>query len=143
MTKLELDYSIGKLDSNSVRELRDIDCRLCSVVLLAAARYHAAFGPRRLRVTAGRRTEEEQEALVASGASRTMNSRHLTGRAVDLAIIIGKNKAVWDWSFYRELDGYMQKAATDIGLDEGDLLWGGHWVTLRDGVHWELMIPEL
>jgi len=142
MSKLQLDYSIGKLDSKSVLELRDIDCRLAAVVLLAASRYHSAFGPRRLRVTAGRRTTEEQEALVASGASKTMNSRHLTGRAIDLAIIIGK-KAFWEWSMYQELDGFLQKAAIDIGLDEGDLLWGGHWVTLRDGVHWELMIPEL
>jgi len=32
----------------------------------------------------GLRSVERQEKLVASGASRTMNSRHLTGHAVDL-----------------------------------------------------------
>ena len=35
-------------------------------------------------VAQGLRTVEEQRELVARGASRTMNSRHLTGHAVDL-----------------------------------------------------------
>ena len=36
-------------------------------------------------VVEGLRTRERQARLVAIGASRTMNSRHLTGHAVDLA----------------------------------------------------------
>jgi peptidoglycan LD-endopeptidase CwlK len=35
-------------------------------------------------VAEGLRTRERQRELVAAGASRTMNSRHLTGHAVDL-----------------------------------------------------------
>jgi peptidoglycan LD-endopeptidase CwlK len=35
-------------------------------------------------VIEGLRTLERQRQLVAAGASRTMNSRHLTGHAVDL-----------------------------------------------------------
>jgi len=37
----------------------------------------------------------------------------------------------------------MQSAARDIGLDNNDLLWGGHWTSLRDGVHWQLMLPVI
>ena len=36
-------------------------------------------------VVEGLRTKERQAKLVAIGASHTMNSRHLTGHAVDLA----------------------------------------------------------
>lgn len=147
-----LDYSMGRFDSKSVLELRYIDCRLAAVVLVAAARYHAAFPYRRLRVTDGRRTMVEQEALLAAGKSQTINSHHLDGRAVDLAIIKqapvknheGKREqAIWELKEYEFLDTFMQKAALDIGFDAGDVLWGGHWTTLRDGVHWQLMLPPL
>lgn len=138
----EIDYSLGRFDSASVRELRDVDVRLATVVLVAGARYHAAFGNRRLRVTDGRRTVEEQEAMVRDGKSRTMNSHHLDGRAVDLAIIIDR-KAHWALPLFEEVDRFMQSAALDVGLDPGDLLWGGHWTSLRDGVHWQLMLPPL
>lgn len=137
-----LDFSLGRLDSNSVRELRDVDCRLASVVLVAACRYHASFANRRLRVTDGIRSVADQEQMFRDGKTRTLNSHHLDGRAVDLAIVIDR-KAHWALPLYEELDAFMQKAALDIGLEPGDLLWGGHWTTLRDGVHWQLMLPPL
>ena len=137
-----LDYSLGRLDSASVRECATIDCRLAAVVFLASNRYHVAFAHRRLRVTSAYRTMEQQLQLVRDGKSRTMNSHHLDGRAVDLALIID-GKANWALPLYEEIDGFMQKAALDLGLDQGDLLWGGHWTTLRDGVHWQLMLPPL
>lgn len=137
-----LDYSLGRFDSASVRELRGVDVRLASVVLVAGARYHAAFPERRLRVTDGLRTIEQQRQLVRDGKSKTMNSSHLDGRAVDLAIIT-KGKANWAVPLYKDFDKWMQEAALSIGLDPGDLLWGGHWTTLRDGVHWQLMLPPL
>lgn len=137
-----LDYSMGRLDSSSVRELATVDVRLAAVVLLAASRYHLTFGNRRIRVTDGFRTVAEQEQMVRDGKSRTLNSHHLDGRAVDLAIIID-GKANWKLPLYQELDAVMQSAALDLGLDQGDLLWGGHWTTLRDGVHWQLMLPPI
>jgi peptidoglycan LD-endopeptidase CwlK len=42
----------------------------------------------------GLRTRERQAALVARGASRTMNSRHLTGHAVDLVAGWRRNQLV-------------------------------------------------
>lgn len=138
----ELDYSLGRFDSDSIRELRGVDVRLASVVLVAGARYHASFSDRRLRITDGLRTLAEQDQMVRSGRSKTYNSHHLDGRAVDFAIITGR-KANWNLPLYEEVDRFMQKAALDIGLEPGDLLWGGHWTTLRDGVHWQLMLPPI
>lgn len=138
----DYDYSIHRLDSQSVVNLADVDIRLAAVVLLASARYHNAFKTRRLRVTDGRRTMAEQERLVREGKSRSMNSAHLDGRAVDMAIIID-TRASWHLPFFQELDGFMQKAASDLGIDDGCLLWGGHWSTLRDGSHWQLMLPPI
>ena len=50
-------------------------------------------------VTEGIRSLERQKQLVAAGASKTLNSRHLTGHAVDLAAVVG-GKVRWDWELY-------------------------------------------
>jgi peptidoglycan L-alanyl-D-glutamate endopeptidase CwlK len=61
-------------------------------------------------------------------------SRHLTGHAVDIAII--KNgKAVWDFSLYQEVATHIKKVAEEEGVA---LIWGGDWRGLRDGPHYEL-----
>lgn len=46
-------------------------------------------------VTEGLRTSARQRELFNAGATRTLNSRHLTGHAVDLAVLIG-TEARWD-----------------------------------------------
>jgi hypothetical protein len=48
------------------------------------------------RVQEGLRTRERQAELVARGASRTMNSRHLIGHAVDLVALEG-GELSWQW----------------------------------------------
>ncbi|NBW08277.1 MAG: M15 family peptidase [Caulobacteraceae bacterium] len=86
-------------------------------------------------VTQGLRTKEEQIRLVKAGASRTMNSRHLTGHAVDLAVLVD-GQVRWDWPLYQKLnDEGMQPAARELGIP---IVWGGSWIDLRDGPHWEL-----
>jgi peptidoglycan L-alanyl-D-glutamate endopeptidase CwlK len=86
-------------------------------------------------VTQGLRTKEEQQRLVRAGASQTMNSRHLTGHAVDLAVLVD-GQVRWDWPLYQRLnDEAMQPAAHELGVP---IVWGGSWTTLRDGPHWEL-----
>ena len=39
-------------------------------------------------VLEGLRTVARQKQLVKAGASKTMNSRHITGHAVDLAVLV-------------------------------------------------------
>jgi peptidoglycan L-alanyl-D-glutamate endopeptidase CwlK len=71
----------------------------------------------------GMRTLERQKKLVASGASRTMNSRHLTGHAVDLHPYPYKGDHDMDgipnsddWDAYKPIYEAMKQAAKDLGI---------------------------
>lgn len=85
-------------------------------------------------VTEGLRTRERQSELVKAGASRTLNSRHLTGHAVDVAALVG-GKVRWDWPLYPEIAKAFRQAAREQGVK---IVWGGDWPRLRDGPHFEL-----
>ena len=85
-------------------------------------------------VIEGLRSVDRQKQLVASGASRTMNSRHITGHAVDL-MPIGPNGPAFDWPLYDELGPAVKQAAEKEGVA---LDWGGDWKSFRDGPHFEL-----
>jgi peptidoglycan L-alanyl-D-glutamate endopeptidase CwlK len=85
-------------------------------------------------VTEGLRTYARQAELVQAGASRTMNSRHLTGHAVDVAAKIG-NEVRWDWPLYPKIADAMKLAAGELNVP---LTWGGDWRTFKDGPHFEL-----
>lgn len=142
---MSVSYQLEHIDDASVRLLNRVDFRLAAVVLVASLAYYKAHsGNRRIKVTSGLRRIEEQQELVRAGKSRTMNSAHLDGLAVDLAILLDNGqRAIWGLGEFRRLDTYMQAAAPMIGLADGDLLWGGHWTTLRDGPHWQLMLPRV
>jgi peptidoglycan L-alanyl-D-glutamate endopeptidase CwlK len=84
-------------------------------------------------VTEGLRTKERQAQLFKAGASKTMNSRHLTGHAVDLAAIVG-GKVRWDWPLYNILASQMKEAAQIEGVH---IEWGGDW-KFKDGPHFQL-----
>lgn len=85
-------------------------------------------------VTEGRRTKERQAQLVKQGASQTQNSRHLTGHAVDLAVLVD-GKLTWMWTYYSALAFVVKEAAKRLGVP---IVWGGDWKTLKDGPHFEL-----
>jgi peptidoglycan L-alanyl-D-glutamate endopeptidase CwlK len=85
-------------------------------------------------VIEGLRSVTRQKKLVAQGASKTMNSRHLTGHAVDIVPIID-GVIRWDWPLYDVLAVAVKKAAKELDVM---LVWGGDWVTFRDGPHFEL-----
>ena len=88
------------------------------------------------KVIQGRRTQAEQDALYAKGRTApgpkvtwTRNSRHLTGRAIDLALFQGKN-VVWESKHYTR--------AGELGEELG-LVWGGRWRGGKtDKPHFEL-----
>ncbi len=84
-------------------------------------------------VTEGLRTLERQKQLVAQGASQTLKSRHLTGHAVDLAVVID-GEVRWDWPLYSKLAAIVKEAAQIEGVP---ITWGGDW-KMRDGPHFEL-----
>lgn len=85
-------------------------------------------------VTQGLRTVAEQRELLKKGATTTMNSRHLTGHAVDLAAIVD-GKIVWDWPLYSKLATAMKQAAKELKIP---IEWGGDWKTFKDGPHFQL-----
>lgn len=86
-------------------------------------------------VIEGLRTKEQQAINVKKGVSKTMNSYHLTGHAVDLAPLV--NRAIpWnDWSKFVLVKNAMMKAAEEQGIK---LTWGGDWTTIVDGPHFQI-----
>ena len=97
-----------------------------------------------ISVLCGVRTREEQAAHYASGASQTMDSKHLiqedgTAHALDLGVWIPAIRGVSDdIEDYKALNLSMQQAALKLRLPF--LTWGGDWTSFRDGPHFEL--PE-
>jgi peptidoglycan LD-endopeptidase CwlK len=85
-------------------------------------------------VLEGMRGVARQKELVLAGASQTMNSRHLTGHAVDLGALVG-GKVRWDWPLYHLIADAMKRAASDLGVP---LEWGGDWKSFKDGPHFQL-----
>jgi peptidoglycan L-alanyl-D-glutamate endopeptidase CwlK len=107
-----------QLSNRSKGRLEGVNPQLVQVVNEAIKRTKIDFG-----VTCGMRTVEEQEKLVASGASQTMKSKHLEGRAVDLVAYIGSN-ITWKLNKYDEIADAMAEAARNQGIA---IKWGAAW----------------
>ena len=121
------------LSDKSRSRLAGVHPKLCAVVSLAITISDIDFC-----VLEGIRTIERQRELVASGASQTMRSRHLTGHAVDLAAMVG-GEVRWDWPLYDQIAVAMKEAARLTGTP---IEWGGDWKTFKDGPHWQLPWAE-
>lgn len=118
-----------QLSERSHQRLQGVHPDLQRIVLLAATLTDTDF-----IITEGRRTVERQRLLVAKGASQTMNSRHITGHAVDLAATVD-GEVRWDWPLYHRLATAMKEAARQLGIR---MVWGGDWRSFKDGPHFEL-----
>lgn len=86
-------------------------------------------------VIEGRRNEARQRQLVASGKSQTMDSRHLTGHALDCAPLINREIPWNDWTKFKQVADAMLQAAAELNID---VEWGGNWTRFRDGPHFQL-----
>jgi peptidoglycan L-alanyl-D-glutamate endopeptidase CwlK len=89
-------------------------------------------------VLEGIRTPERQKALVEAGASQTLNSRHITGHAVDLGAWVG-DEVRWDWPLYHKIAAAMKEAAKQVDVP---IEWGGDWRNFKDGPHFQLPRKE-
>ena len=118
-----------KLSHRSLARLDGVHPDLVRVVKLAIELTEVDFG-----VTEGTRTIEKQREYVARGASKTMNSRHLTGHAVDLVAYVGADVR-WDWPLYHKIADAMKRAAKELNVP---IVWGGDWRSFKDGPHFEL-----
>lgn len=85
-------------------------------------------------ITEGLRTLEKQKQLVKEGKSRTMNSRHLSGHAIDI-IAYPSCEASWEFSDYKIIASAFKEAAGQLKIP---VEWGGDWPSFRDGPHFQL-----
>lgn len=117
------------LGTRSLSRLEGVHPDLVRVVKKAASMSDLDF-----TVLEGLRTVARQKQLFAQKATKTMNSRHITGHAVDLAPMLG-GKVSWDWPLYDRLADIVKAAAV---AENVPITWGGDWKTFKDGPHWEL-----
>ena len=100
-----MSYVLGK---RSKERLEGVNPDLVAVVERAITISNVDF-----TVLEGVRTRERQKELFAKGASKTMNSRHITGHAVD--------PAPWPISWEKEefipIVKAMRQAAEELGID--------------------------
>lgn len=118
-----------KFSQRSINNLSGVHPDLVKVVRLALEISEIDFA-----VIEGLRSKERQAELVKAGASQTMNSRHITGHAVDLAAVVG-GTIRWDWPLYERIAKAVKTAAAQLKVS---VIWGGDWVSFRDGPHFEL-----
>jgi len=107
-----------KLSTKSTKRLDGVEKDLVKVVKEAIKLTRIDFG-----VICGMRTKKEQEALVASGASQTMKSKHLEGKAVDLMAYVD-GRASWELSLYDDIADAMAISSKELEIP---IRWGAAW----------------
>jgi peptidoglycan L-alanyl-D-glutamate endopeptidase CwlK len=121
-----------KLSTRSREKLIGVKGELKEVVCLAITYTKIDFG-----VIEGVRTENRQRALVESGASKTMKSKHLDGRAVDLMAYVD-GRGCWELNVYDEVADAMKRAAIEVDVA---VRWGAAW-TVTDIREWNGTMEE-
>ena len=106
------------LSQKSLDRLEGVNDDMVRVVKKAIELTKVDFG-----VICGLRTVEEQEELVAKGASQTMKSKHIDGLAVDLMAYLG-GRASWELNLYDDIADAMKEAAK---LENVGVRWGAAW----------------
>lgn len=107
-----------KLSDSSEKALVGIHTDLVAVVRRAIVLTVQDFG-----VHDGLRSIEEQKALLASGATKTLDSRHITGHAVDLVPFVN-GKLRWEWEPIYKIADSVRIAAKELDVQ---IRWGGAW----------------
>ena len=127
--KLERTSSY-RLSNKSLERLSKVHSDLQRVVKRAIEITDVDF-----MVGEGLRSLSRQRQLVAKGASQTMNSRHLTGHAVDLIALDEKGDVTWHWNYYWSIVDAMEKSAKELGIP---IEAGARWKSFPDGPHYQL-----
>ena len=116
-----------RLSNRSLQSLSGVHPDLVAVVKLAITITEQDF-----TVIEGIRNINRQRELYKAGKSTTMNSRHITGHAVDMV--------PWpvDWEDIERFEimaEAMKLAAKELGIP---IVWGGDWKSFYDAPHFEL-----
>ena len=107
-----------KFGGRSKRLLKDVDKNIQQLAKRALLLSEVDFG-----VICGMRTKSEQRLLVASGASKIMNSKHLTGDAMDILTYLG-SRGSYDSRLYFKVAEAVKTASIELGIP---VRWGGCW----------------
>ena len=118
-----------RLSQASLAKLKGVHPDLATVVKRAIE-----ITPVDFRVLEGLRSQARQRKLKAAGASTILNSRHITGHAIDFAALVD-GRIDWSWPLYGKVAAAFKKAAREKGVP---IVWGGDWKTFKDGGHIEL-----
>jgi peptidoglycan L-alanyl-D-glutamate endopeptidase CwlK len=102
--------------------------------LVAVAKRAAELMPGGFILTEGLRSKERQRELFAKGLSKTMNSRHLVGLAVDFAPLIDGD-VTWKTPAFLPVIKAFKTASAELKIP---IVSGGDWKTFRDFPHIEL-----
>lgn len=110
---MKMKYRLSKRSKNNLKRVHSD--------LVAVVKRAIKITDQDFMIICGRRTKKEQRTLLRLGKSWTMNSRHLTGHAVDFV------PYPVDWNdltkFARVADAFF-KAADELGIK---IRWGGDW----------------
>ena len=101
--------------------------------LVALVRRVALVTPAPFLVVEGLRTKARQRELYALKATKTLNSKHIIGRAVDCAPLSVLGKEPWPWDDFTPLVECAKACARDMGLR---VTFGYDWGW--DAPHWEM-----
>jgi len=107
-----------KLSQRSLDRLEGVEDSLVVVVKRAIELTKVDFG-----VTEGLRSIETQKRYVELKKSKTMQSKHLDGRAVDLMAYCD-GAASWELNLYDDIADAMAEAAREYGVV---IRWGAAW----------------
>jgi peptidoglycan L-alanyl-D-glutamate endopeptidase CwlK len=118
------------LSKRSLKALDGVHPDLYAVVRAAIKRSPVDFA-----VTEGLRNASRQRELYEAGLSKTLDSRHLTGHAVDLCPYIEVKFALHELKAWDDLGAALLDTAAWLGVP---LEWGGRWTSFIDRPHFQL-----
>ena len=119
-----------KLGTRSKQKLSGVHPDLIMVVTKAISISTVDF-----TILEGIRSVSRQRELYKAGKSTTMNSRHITGHAIDLA----PWPISWEWEGFYPIADAIKEAAEDLEIS---IDWGGDWKSFPDGPHFQLSRKE-
>ena len=136
----DLDSKIIKNDPAKLdpkRLLDHVDSRLRRLMIEAHK-----DSPLNFRITHGLRTPEEQQTLYNQGrttagkiVTNTLESKHLTGLAVDIYVTPSAGRKPWDERDFKIVGEHVKMKAEQLGIP---IRWGGDFRSFKDYPHYEI-----